>query len=275
MSRDLLSFGVLVLACACAAEETSLPAGSEDDGSTSTGSRGKKSGSAGSVSTSGKTGGTDEPDDEPSDGGDSSSDVGGSSSSGGKTSSGGKSSGGNAGTSGSSSGGSAPTGNGWRFPTNSETWAASYGEPSSAPGSSSVSWDSGVGNPENGSLELTVPFSGTDQKLDVSIGIEPTSFAGKTITAKVKLDSGLSTSPDHPGGAKLYVKTGDGFVYADGGWTNLEGDWASLSLNVSSPGGFIAGAHDPADVREIGVEIATGSQGSYAGASVHIDSIVY
>lgn len=275
MRFRLLCPSLVLLACACATEETSMPAGDGDDRPASGGSGGK-SGSAGSVSSSGKTSG--EP--EPAEGGAPAEDQEGGASAGGSQTSGGSggkpASGGKPSTAGSSgSGGSAATGNGWKFPSNVESWTISYGEPGSLMGSGSLSHDGGAGNPENGSLKVTVPFNGVDQKLDVSIALDATNLTGKTITAKVKLDSGLSTSPDNPGGAKLYVKTGDAYVYADGGWTNLDGNWASLSLNVSSPGGFVAGTHTPSDVREIGIEIATGSQGSYSSATVHIDTVVY
>jgi hypothetical protein len=276
MSRPLLPLALLSLACACAAETSEIM----DDDPAASGSGGKK-GSGGSLASSGTTSrGGSEPGQMPADGGQPSSgeggaSPGGNSSNGGKTSTGGKTSGGSGGNASGGTGGSPAVTSGWRFPSNVESWAPSYGEPASLLGASSLSWDSAAGNPENGSLELSVPFDGTDQKLEVSIGVAGFNMTGKTITAKVKLGSGLSSSPDNPGGAKLYVKTGNQFVYADSGWTNLDGDWASLSLDVSSPGGFIAGTHTPSDVREIGVEIATGSQGSYSSANVHIDTVIY
>jgi len=275
MAREVWPLSVLALACACAAE-TSEPLENEP---ASSGSGGKQ-GSGGSLASSGTTNvGGREPDEMPADGGEPSTGEGGASSggntsSGGKTSTGGKTSGESGGSTGGSAG-SPAVGSGWRFPSSVESWAPSYGEPGSLMSASDLSWDSATGNPENGSLELSIPFNGTDQKLDVSIGVAGFNMTGKTLTAKVKLDSGLSSSPDNPGGAKLYVKTGPQFVYADSGWTNLDGNWASLSLNVSSPAGYVAGTHTPSDVREIGVEIATGSQGSYSSAVVHIDTVVY
>jgi hypothetical protein len=78
---------------------------------------------------------------------------------------------------------------------------------------------------------------------------------------------------------KVYVKSGAGYVYADGGYTAIPtlGTWISATLNVDAPAytDTVAGTFSAADIREIGLEIATGSEGTYAEAVLLLDTIDY
>ena len=215
--------------------------------------------------------------------------------SGGSTSTGGSSSGGTGGatggsggstsTGGSSTGGSSSGGTGsqatrWTFDNDLQDWTVSYSEPASIAGMTAASWDAAAGDPANGSAKLDIAFSATSQKLDFSIALSSANLSGKTLTARVRLDSGLSGDTSNPGGAKLYVKSGSNYVYADGGWNNMDSSkgWVTLTLSVTSPSGFVQNPaqYMPSDIREIGIEFATGSSGSsYSTGHVHVDTVGY
>ncbi len=136
-----------------------------------------------------------------------------------------------------------------------------------------VSHDSGQGDPASGAMKLDLPFNGTDQQIHASI-VLPSSqnLTGKTITMRVKLESGLNSSPDNPGGATVFAKSGDGYTWGAGQWTNLSSSdgWVTVQFQVTADGGF-----NPADVREIGIKLATGSTGSFSSAVVYVDTISY
>jgi hypothetical protein len=127
---------------------------------------------------------------------------------------------------------------------------------------------------DGGVAKLTIPFSGTDQQYHVSVNFEePLNLSGKVITARVKLVSGLNDAPANPGGATLFAKSGDDFVWGAGTWTNLDTElgWTELTFATdNAEGGF-----DASDVREIGIKFATGSAGSFSEAVVYIDYIRY
>jgi len=216
--------------------------------------------------------------------------TGGAPSSGGTFSSGGSlpgASGGVAGTVGTT-GGTAGTGgtggavstNGYTFDTDMQGFVATFSIPDTL--TKTLVWSATEGDPAPGALQLDVAFAALDQKVNAQLNFAtPTDFTGKTITAHVKLASGLTTDAANPGGAKLYIKTGDTYVYAANNWTNLEvasiGTWITLSLPVDAPPYVdAAGLNNPAAVREIGIEIATSSTSAdYAPAVVYIDSITY
>jgi hypothetical protein len=199
------------------------------------------------------------------------------------------------GASGSGTGGAA-TGEGWTFDTDMEEgpqWVASYSSPATLAAASDVSHDATEGNPGPGSLRIVIPFAATqaggpegNQKIHVGASVGTASadetaldLTGKTVRARFKLVEGLTTDTTNPGGAKLYVKSGEDFVWADGGWTNIETlNWMALTINVSSPL-YQAPGFDPTDIREIGIEIATSggvaATMGLAPATVLIDSVLY
>lgn len=281
MLRGSVSSGLLaVTLLACAAAEDGGPAAengagasgssgaSPSGGSPAAGGSagGAQGGSAGSGGASGSNGG-----------GAGSAPVGGSAGTAGSSAAGSGAAGGSAGGA-AGAGGGANTGSGWTFDDTIEAWAISYADPSSLTDDATLSWDASSGDPSNGSLELVIPFSGVNQKLDVSTALTGEDLSGQVLSAKVRLDSGLGSDAENPGGAKLYVKTGEGYVYADGGWVNLDtaGTWVTLTIDVSTPAGYVApGTYEPSDVREVGIEIATGGDGTFTSATLHVDTVVY
>jgi hypothetical protein len=140
-----------------------------------------------------------------------------------------------------------------------------------------------VGNPANGSILLELPFSGPTQKISFEVNVASdgvgVDLTGRSISAQVRIDSGLALDPMNPAGVKLYVKTGETSFYADSGFINIQPGtewqtftWSNVSIPVyPSP----PGAHAPADVRQVGLEFATGAAGTYAAATVHLDTVVY
>jgi hypothetical protein len=112
-------------------------------------------------------------------------------------------------------------------------------------------------------------------------------LTGKTVTAKIRLDSGLSCG-GFSGGAKLYVKwvSGTNWYYADSGWVNLTVStttFQTLTFNGSgaNPTGYVdpAGTYDPTAIREVGVNVSTTGDTtavcSNSAAVFHIDSVTY
>jgi hypothetical protein len=167
------------------------------------------------------------------------------------------------------------------FDADVENWAITYSEPEGLMTDSQIAHNAAEGDPAAGCLEVTVPYTAAEQKLFVSYTpATPLNMTGTTITAMVQLAAGLTTDPSAPGGAKLYVKTGDDYVWADGGWNNLEtaGAWLLITLDVSNPSGYIASTdYDPSDVRELGIEFDTNTTAAldYSTATIYIDTVEY
>lgn len=170
-----------------------------------------------------------------------------------------------------------------------EVWDFSDGTEGFIPGFSSpdatlkdaalVEHDAADGEPDPGSLSVTIPFSAPEEKVTVALNFPAAiDMSGKVLTAKVRLDSGFGTDPMVPGGVKLYAKTTSAYVYADGGWLNLDvpGTWQTLTLTLDSPEGYLAeGEWTPAEVLEIGVEFAANMGGTWETGEFHVDTIGY
>ncbi len=168
----------------------------------------------------------------------------------------------------------------YNFTNDLEGFDISYAEPADLEDDTTIEHDKDEGKPKAGALGLTIPFSDIGQKLAVAVNPEePLDFSGVTVTAWVKLASGLTADTSAPGGAKLFIKSGEDFIYADGGWNNLsvDAEWLEISIDADNPA-FIAIEDDyvSSDIREIGVEIATNTVPSeITEAVVFIDSIDY
>jgi hypothetical protein len=221
-------------------------------------------------------------------------------------STGGSSAGGTPGNSGSGGGGAATPLRTFAFGESIEGWVFVYAEPpeliappapvvgdagvdAAAPppapeGVATAVHDPAVGNPDNGSILLELPFSLPAQKISFEVNVGSggmgIDLTGRSITAQVRVDMGLALDAMNPAGVKLYVKTGDTSLYADSGFLNiLPGvEWQTFTWqNVSNPVYPPAPAtgHTPTDVRQVGIEFATGGAGTYAAATVHLDTVVY
>lgn len=177
---------------------------------------------------------------------------------------------------------SGPVGPGkrWNFDKNLEGWLISYGDPKDLITNTNVNHDAGAGSPNPGAIHLSIPFNAAEQKIAIAIKPMPSlNLAGRQITAQVKLEFGLANDGKGHGVAKLYVKSGDSFVYADSGAKALTpgANWISIPLTVSNPEGYKAddASYNPSDIREIGIEVSTEGNGSYTAADLHIDSVGY
>lgn len=183
---------------------------------------------------------------------------------------GGTSTGGDTGTGGSS-------GSAWAtFDSDLDGFSITY---ENTAGADTATHDGTTGDPSNGSMELDVKVAGPDEKVFVSgYPASPLDLTGHTITARIKLDSGLSDDESCPGGAYIFAKSGDGYDFARGTWTNLSvsDGWVTLTMDTGDPDyteGFVA-----SDVREIGVAVSSGGTcGSdpYGAAIVHVDTIAF
>ena len=98
---------------------------------------------------------------------------------------------------------------------------------------------------------------------------------------------GDTSDPSIPaGGTKVYAKSGMGYCYANGMYTNLGdqtypiGEWQEIQFNLLRTPDYedpaCAEPFDPSDVREIGVQFDSGSTSTTATtAVVLIDTITY
>jgi hypothetical protein len=159
------------------------------------------------------------------------------------------------------------------------------GPPAPPEGVATATHDAAVGDPlgNPGSVLLQLPFSGPAQKIEfegnVDMGGTGLNLAGRSISARVKVDAGLTADPMNPGGVKIYVKTGPTSLYADSAYINIlpGGDWQTFTWANVSNASYVAtpGVHTPTDVRQIGLEFDTGGAGLYTAATIHLDSVSY
>jgi len=140
----------------------------------------------------------------------------------------------------------------------------------------SVALDPNVGSPDpTGSAKLVIPFSQTsEQLLFAFLSGGPLNLTGERVTAQIRLDSGLSTSPVYPGSAFLALKSTIGYIYGQGNPVFLDptAGFVTLSVDADAPTATTPG-YTACDIREIDLIIQTGAVGTYASAVVHIDTI--
>ena len=207
---------------------------------------------------------------------------------------------------GESSGGSSPEGGSpgagaggiiiYPFETDLQTWKVQYtssgmygtppvAAPLIAPADVVMTWTNAEGNPAPGAVKLEIPYATASQYVGVGISLAVgVDLTDKIIQAKVKVLSGLGDPLDlmtNPGGAKLYVKTGTGYVYAAGTFTNVTavGTWIPITFDLAEPSYVAmseAATFDPKDVREIGIQLDTsGTTTTAMPAVILVDSVTY
>jgi hypothetical protein len=135
--------------------------------------------------------------------------------------------------------------------------------------------DPTVGSPTPGSAKLTIPFSQPgDQLLFAFNSSVPLNLTGTTVTAQIRLDSGLNTSPVNPGQAFIALKSTASYIYAQANPTFLDSSagFVTLSFAADPPTATTLG-YTPCDIREIDIVVQTGNTGTYTTAVVHIDTI--
>jgi hypothetical protein len=129
--------------------------------------------------------------------------------------------------------------------------------------------------PVLGSVKLTIPFDQPNEEMLFANNSNGLNMMGQTITAYIKLDSGLNTGPVNVGKAFLILKTTAAYNYVAGPTISLDpsAGWVQLSIDANNPQPALPPGYDPCDVREIDISIQTGGTGTYTTAVVHIDTI--
>jgi hypothetical protein len=166
----------------------------------------------------------------------------------------------------------------WNFDCGTDGYGVTY--VSSASLAPSVTWDGIAGSPDPGSLVVAAAFSSAGQEMGLArvIGGTGIDLSGKTLTARIRLDTGLSTDAANLASARLYVVTSSQWLCGIGQAVKLSpgGDWVTLTLPVDSPNYTCTsstGAYDATQVMELGVDINTGARGTYTAGTLHVDSI--
>lgn len=139
-----------------------------------------------------------------------------------------------------------------------------------------VELDATMGSPTPGSAKITVPFNEPGQSMVFAQNYSPgVNMTGTTLSAQIKLDSGLITGPTDMARAFLVVKTTATYNYAPGPSVPLDptAGWVTLQLNVDAPNPEPPVGYNPCDVREIDIIFETGMGGMYREAVIHIDTI--
>jgi hypothetical protein len=137
-------------------------------------------------------------------------------------------------------------------------------------------FDPAEGEPQPGSARITLQFSADGQLADfarnfgdgMTAGLNLT---GKVLTARARVEAGGAPTV----AAKVYIKTGMTYSYADSGETLLiPGTWTTLRYQSPS---YVADAavYDIGDVREIGIEILGRGATMPTATVVHLDTIEY
>lgn len=136
--------------------------------------------------------------------------------------------------------------------------------------------DTAAGDPTNGSVRLTIPFTLPNQTMLFARGYSAgLNMSGMTVTARVKLDSGLISGPTDLGQAFIALKSTSSYLYASAPEMALDptGGWVKISASADLPSSNAQFGYTACDIREIDVVIQTGPTGNYRQAVVHIDTI--
>jgi hypothetical protein len=180
------------------------------------------------------------------------------------------------------SGGAAPLAPNANFDVNTQGFTASANTHPDGGAIPTVTFDSTTGDPNPGSIAATLPFSAYNQGYTVQQDVAPSAdLSGKTLHAKVRLDTIDGGTPSFPSGYVVLFVQSNGFKYASGGAKGVTaGTWTDLTLTVSTPGGTVTTGYDPTQIIQVGVQFGTGGapDGGVFGAETlpkfHIDSIV-
>jgi hypothetical protein len=130
-------------------------------------------------------------------------------------------------------------------------------------------WADGVGDGDDGgALQGDIPYTSPRQYVGIGINLSFEDFTDKLITMRVKIKSGVVSDADIAAktpGAKIYVKTGDQYVYAAGVYQSITSHdtWYTLKMNLadSSSWSYVdkgtddaPKTFDPSAVGELGVQ---------------------
>lgn len=130
-----------------------------------------------------------------------------------------------------------------------------------------ISWSEDGGEP-GGALQADIPYSAPSQWIGYGVSLSPSiDLTARIVSADVMILEGVGEPDDlmnAPAGAKIYAKSGDGYVYAAGQYTNIDviGDWTTIYFDVAFPDYVdeANGAFDPSDIRELGIQFDTNGE---------------
>jgi hypothetical protein len=159
--------------------------------------------------------------------------------------------------------------------------ATAPAEPAASSDFYALEQDGTVGEATPGSAKLTLNFTAGTQSANLAInygsGTTPgIDLEGKTVRAQVRIEPGAPPTTY----AKMYIKTGATFYYADSGQITLvPGSWVPVTFPTAGTPSYPL-APDPTqylvgDVREIGLEIAATGIAAAAPAVIHLDTVSY
>lgn len=167
----------------------------------------------------------------------------------------------------------------WNFDSDTQGWFVVYSVPEELTELTTLRHSAQDGDPRNGSLEVSLPYSAVSQKVEVALRLHPAlDLRGKTLFARIKLVSGCGSHPDRPCGVYAYVKSGPGLDYSTPGWKDsgnsldVGRDWFTIQYTIEDDD-LAARAVEAQNVGEIGIEFNTGSIGDFSNAVVLIDSV--
>jgi len=129
--------------------------------------------------------------------------------------------------------------------------------------------DTGVGNPDAGSLKVTAHFTDWKQYVDAVINVSPQKMlTGRVLRARVRLTSG-----SFGGGAQIHAGTGSSYTFAAGAWTTMTvGNWTELAIDLDAAR-VANSTFDPSMVVQIGVKFDTGGDGVASAFGSPVDAV--
>ena len=146
-----------------------------------------------------------------------------------------------------------------------------------------IAWNESGGSPD-GALQADIPYSAPSQWIGYGVSLSASvDLTNRIISADVMIQSGVGEPDDlmqAPAGAKLYVKSGDAYVYAAGQYNNITtiGEWTTIYFDVAFPDYVdeANGLFDPADIRELGIQFDTNGETTTAAPGTWlVDNIKY
>jgi hypothetical protein len=126
-----------------------------------------------------------------------------------------------------------------------------------------LEWSSADGDPNPGSLKVTVTFTGFKQYVDPQVNIStPIDLTNRTVKARIRLVSGTFPA----GGIQFHISSGltgaNAYVYVAAPFINstslTTGNWITISLDTSTVTPFDGRTFDPSQIVQVGVQFTTG-----------------
>jgi hypothetical protein len=162
---------------------------------------------------------------------------------------------------------------GWTFDSDVQGWELTSDYVLGEGQTPTMSWDATVGSPTAGAVKIEVPFSGRKQ----NIALRPAAADRTLDLTNKQLTVQVRRSGAFDGGIMVYAMSGPDYTpWVSHGWTMLPSeDWVSITfdpvaIKAKEPD------FDPADIREFGIQFATGDAGSTTPGAVtfYVDSIM-